>query len=102
VGRPRRSCRRSCRQRAFEARRLAGDLAWSDDRLVRMAAELAELEDRIDAIVDAADELRVDVEDGRCAEVADVLERLEEVLGPWRRSSRRGTTVLGARTRARA
>ena len=73
VGRPRRYCRRSCRQRAYERRRHQGDVAWGDARLVGMARELAELEDRMDRARDLVDQLRFDVEDGRPID--------EEVLG---------------------
>ena len=68
VGRPRKYCRRSCRQRAYERRRHQGDLAWGDARLVGMARELAELEDRLDRARDLVDQLRFDVEDGRQVE----------------------------------
>ena len=64
VGRPRRYCRRSCRQRAYERRRHQGDLAGGDARLVGMARALAELEDRLDRARDLVDQLRFDVEDG--------------------------------------
>jgi hypothetical protein len=80
VGRPRRYCRRSCRQRAYEQRRHQGDLAWGDARLVAMARELAELEDRLDRARDLVDQLRFDVEDGRPVEV-EVLEDLSRALG---------------------
>lgn len=63
-GRPRRYCRRSCRQRAFEQRLHAGEQAWSDERLVTMARELATLEDRLDGVAAIVEELQRDVDDG--------------------------------------
>jgi hypothetical protein len=80
VGRPKRYCRRSCRQRAYEQRRHQGDLAWGDARLVAMARELAELEDRLDRARDLVDQLRFDVEDGRAVDV-EVLDDLSKALG---------------------
>ena len=80
VGRPRKYCRRSCRQRAYERRRHQGDLAWGDARLVGMARELAELEDRLDRARDLVDQLRFDVEDGRQIDES-VLEDLSRALG---------------------
>ena len=40
-------------------------MAWGDARLVGMARELAELEDRLDRARDLVDQLRFDVEDAR-------------------------------------
>lgn len=83
VGRPRKYCRRSCRQRAYERRRHQGDLAWGDARLVGLARELAELEDRLDRVRDLVDQLRFDVEDGRTVDegVLDDLSRVLRVTG---------------------
>ena len=46
-GRPRLYCRRSCRQRDYEARRQAEDLGLGDARLVVARAELDVLHDRL-------------------------------------------------------
>jgi hypothetical protein len=46
-GRPRLYCRRSCRQRDYEARRQAEDLGLGDARLVVARAELDALHDRL-------------------------------------------------------
>ena len=83
IGRPRKYCRRSCRQRAFEARRHEGDLDWSDQRVVQLSRRLAELEDHLDAVRAVAEELRIDVEDevGPVG-ASQVLDRLEAALGP--------------------
>ena len=80
TGRPRKYCRRSCRQRAFEARRHEGDLAWGDRRLVAMARELATLEDAIDRVRVAVDELRADVEDERPVDGRALLDHLDDAL----------------------
>lgn len=81
-GRPAKYCRRSCRQRAFEQRRHIGDLAWADSRLVRMAGEMAEREDRIDRLRDILDELRADLADGRTVDAEQLVERIDDALGP--------------------
>jgi len=83
VGRPRKYCRRSCRQRAYERRRHQGDVAWGDARLVAMACELAELEDRQDRVRDLVDQLRFDVDDGRPVDEG-VLGELAAQLAPTR------------------
>lgn len=61
-GRPRRYCRRSHRQRAFEARRLGVVRGLGPDEAVVSARELAALADRIylvqAALDDTADDLR--------------------------------------------
>lgn len=44
-GRPRRYCRQSCRQRAYEARRHAEELGLSDEQLVITRAELERMYD---------------------------------------------------------
>jgi hypothetical protein len=80
VGRPGKYCRRSCRQRAFELRRHAGDQAWSDARLIRMSEQLAAHEDALDRVRELIDELRADLADEQVVEPYDVLERLEAVL----------------------
>lgn len=81
-GRPGKYCRRSCRQRAFEQRRHAGDQAWSDARLVGLAAEMAQREDEIDLVRAVMDELRADLADGVGLDGERLLEHLEAALGP--------------------
>jgi hypothetical protein len=46
-GRPRLFCRRSCRQRDYEARRRAGELGLGEHELVVTRQELDELQDRL-------------------------------------------------------
>jgi hypothetical protein len=80
VGRPKKYCRRSCRQRAYETRRHEGDLAWGDARLVRQARDLAELEDRLDGIRALVEELSSEAQDRPELSAEAVLERLEREL----------------------
>lgn len=80
VGRPRKYCRRSCRQRAFEARRHLGDVDWSDRRIIAVSARLASMEDHLDRIAEVVADLRLDVEDGVDLPVELVLERVERVV----------------------
>jgi ribosomal protein L24E len=77
VGRPGKYCRRSCRQRAFEMRRHAGDQAWSDARLIVMAERLAAHEDAIDRVRELVDELRADAADDLQVDLTSVVDRLE-------------------------
>ena len=62
TGRPRRYCRRSHRQRAFEARRLGAARGLGPNEAVVSAPELAALADRVylvqAALDDTADDLR--------------------------------------------
>jgi hypothetical protein len=46
-GRPREYCRRSCRQRDYEARRRSSELGIGDAHLVVARAELDDLHDRL-------------------------------------------------------
>lgn len=80
VGRPGKYCRRSCRQRAFELRRHAGDQAWSDARLIRMSEQLAAHEDAADRVRELVEELRADLADDQALDGPDLLERLEQAL----------------------
>jgi hypothetical protein len=81
VGRPGKYCRRSCRQRAFEQRRHAGDQAWSDARLIVLSERLAAHEDALDRVQEVVDELRLElVDDGGVVDAGQVdaaLERIE-------------------------
>jgi hypothetical protein len=84
TGRPRKYCRRSCRQRAFEARQRLGELGWGEDTIRAQQARLDELTVAQEAIGDVVAELReeladegswLDHEEGR-----DLVERLEAIL----------------------
>ena len=74
IGRPRRYCKRSCRQRAYEARVRAGELGLSDDELVVTRNELDDARDRLYLIAAAMSDANDDVASGVAAET--VLERL--------------------------
>lgn len=80
VGRPGKYCRRSCRQRAFELRRHAGDQAWGDARLIRMSEQLAVHEDAIDRVRELMDEVRAAVVDEQPVDAEELLERLDAAL----------------------
>ena len=47
TGRPRRYCRRSCRQRDYEARRRATELGLTESELVVTRGELDDLKDKL-------------------------------------------------------
>ena len=65
TGRPRTYCRRSCRQRAFEARRRLGELTWGEDRLKELVSRMDDQYVVLATLRDAVDEMLRDVEDGR-------------------------------------
>lgn len=79
-GRPAKYCRRSCRQRAFEMRRHAGDQAWSDARLIDLSERLAAHEDAADRVQELIDEVRHLVVDEREVDLDALLDRLEAAL----------------------
>jgi hypothetical protein len=69
VGRPRRYCRRSCRQRDYEARRRASELGLGESELILARHQF-------DAVADALFVLEAAIEDvegdlSRSAELAD-------------------------------
>ena len=75
VGRPRIYCRRSCRQRAYEARRRASELSWGDDEIGRLRRRLDELYVATASLTDIVDELVDESLDDT------VRRRLEEAVG---------------------
>lgn len=79
-GRPRKYCRRSCRQRAHELRRHDEAARWPIERYQDVAARLAEREDVLDRLDGVVDELRRDVEDGVVIDGSKLLRRLEAAL----------------------
>ena len=81
VGRPRKFCRRSCRQRAFEQRRRTTELSWGDERTAQLIERSALQGDHLAHVGDVVAELRVDLADGVELTVAEVLERVESALG---------------------
>jgi hypothetical protein len=60
-GRPRRFCRRSCRQRDYEARRRAQELGLGEDELVVTRAELESLRDRLYVLSCALEDVERDL-----------------------------------------
>jgi plasmid stabilization system protein ParE len=56
TGRPRRFCRSSCRQRAYEARRRLEEAAWSEERLRSREGTLDEVALVAAALTDLVDE----------------------------------------------
>lgn len=80
VGRPRRYCRRSCRQRAYERRRHDGDQAWGDRRIIELGRQLAAHEDAIDRVRWLADQLDRDAREERPCDAGELARRLDEAL----------------------
>ncbi|HEV2780261.1 MAG TPA: hypothetical protein VGX25_12790 [Actinophytocola sp.] len=64
VGRPRRYCTQSCRQRAYERRAAVQRGGLPDDAVVLSAAELADLQDRLFQLRCAAEDVVTAAEDG--------------------------------------
>lgn len=70
-GRPRRYCRRSCRQRAFEARRRALELGIGEDELIVARARLERLGDQLYGLRCAVEDVRRDLADADPPTAAD-------------------------------
>lgn len=64
TGRPRIYCRRSCRQRGFEARRRTEELTWGDDRIHEALARIDDLHVTLAGIGDLVDEMVRDIDEG--------------------------------------
>jgi hypothetical protein len=64
AGRPRRYCRRSCRQRAYEARSRAAELGLADGELAAARAAHDGLLDRLDLLRRTLDDLAADAAAG--------------------------------------
>jgi acyl-CoA reductase-like NAD-dependent aldehyde dehydrogenase len=110
VGRPRAYCRRSCRQRAFEARRAAEELDWSANRVREahrviddVAVIAAALSDAVaQRTVGPVDELRAeDVDEllDRVRRIAEDLQRRIDVTG---HSTDDDSDVVGGRQETRS
>jgi hypothetical protein len=63
-GRPALYCRRSCRQRDYEARRRAGELGLSESEFVMTRKELDELRDALYVVEAAVEDVDRDIEAG--------------------------------------
>jgi hypothetical protein len=75
-GRPRRYCKRSCRQRDYEARRRAAERGLDEDELILTRAELDELRDRLFVLSETVRDVETDLTDDE----ADDERRLLNVL----------------------
>lgn len=64
VGRPRRYCSQSCRQRAYERRAVVQRGGLPEDAVVLSAAELADLQDRLFQLRCAAEDVVTAADDG--------------------------------------
>jgi predicted nucleic acid-binding Zn ribbon protein len=64
VGRPRRYCSQSCRQRAYERRAAVQRGGLPEDAVVLSAAELADLQDRLFQLRCAAEDVATAADDG--------------------------------------
>ena len=76
AGRPRRYCKRSCRQRDYESRRRAGELGLGEDELILTRQELNELRDRLFVLSETIKDVERDLTD----DAADDERRLLNVL----------------------
>jgi hypothetical protein len=79
-GRPRQYCRRSCRQRDYEARREAADLGLGDARLVVARSELDALHDRLYELEAAIEDVERDLAAAGNPDAHDYREALDWVL----------------------
>ena len=79
-GRPRLYCRRSCRQRDYEARRQSADLGLGDTRLVVARSELDALHDRLYELEAAIEDVDRDLAAANTPGAQDYREALEWVL----------------------
>ena len=75
-GRPREFCKRSCRQRDYEARRRAAERGLDEDELILTRSELNELRDRLFVLSETVKDVEADLTD----DPADDERRLLNVL----------------------
>ena len=78
VGRPRRYCSQSCRQRAYERRAAVQRGGLPEDAVVLSAAELADLQDRLFQLRCAAEDVATAAADG--ATMAELKELASQVI----------------------
>jgi hypothetical protein len=93
-GRPREYCRRSCRQRDYEARRRAADVGLGDAHLVMARAEVDTLHDRLYELEAAVEDVERDLAAADPPGERDYREALDWLLSVARplTSSRLGET----------
>jgi hypothetical protein len=85
AGRPRRYCRRSCRQRDYEARRRARELRLDEDQLIVARAALDSLRDDLYVLACAVEDVDRDLADASTErDVRDALAWLLEAARPLR------------------
>lgn len=79
VGRPRRYCGQSCRQRAYERRAAVQRGGLPEDAVVLSSAELADLQDRLFQLRCAAEDVATAADDGaEAAELCALARRLAD------------------------
>ena len=84
-GRPREFCRRSCRQRDYEARRRAAELGLSEDELVLTREAMEELRDRLYVLEAAIEDVERDLAGSPTkADYVDAVHWLLEAARPLR------------------
>lgn len=88
LGRRRRYCRQSCRQRAYEQRAMVKGTALSPDAVVLSADEAAQLSDRIYQVRCAAEDVAIAVDEGadpgELRALCDELVRAAKAADGWR------------------
>ena len=86
LGRPRRYCRRSCRQRAFEARRRAAELGLGEHELIVARDRLDQLGDQLYvlrcAVEDVARDLAAAPDPTPAEDLRDALDWLLSAVAP--------------------
>jgi len=83
VGRKPKYCRRSCRQRAYEARQRGAQLGVADDELVITRNELDDVNDRLFDVANVVRDAQVQLADGmEASKVLDhLLRAIDSVVG---------------------
>lgn len=83
TGRPRRFCRRSCRQRDYESRRRAAELGLDEAELVMARRDVDALKDQLYVLAAAVEDVDRDLaESSEPEDVAGALEWLLEAVRP--------------------
>jgi hypothetical protein len=84
-GRPREFCRRSCRQRDYEARQRAAEVGLSEDELVLTRQAMDDLRDRLYVLEAAIEDVERDLgTDPTRAEYREALDWLLDAARPLR------------------
>lgn len=80
VGRPRLYCRRSCRQRAYEARRRVTELTWGEEQVGELRRRIDDVHVGVESLADVVDEFDSDMPESD----SDVLIRLRRSVDELR------------------